>query len=235
MRRLLATVLLSLLVAAPGTALAGTLDGTSIIGVLQPLASKNTCGNFIPQDCNGFQEAYIVTGDLLTSYDLYILAVEVNPLVGLGGALFGIHYDDAPNAGLDIFGWTLCGDLEFPSIAPNPVWPAASSVNIVTFITPANCQTSIAPGDDKATANLGSLYAYAYGDDIFTITPRTFTPGMEFEVADCNAATTHLPWPNNAGHVGFGIHQGHSICCEHCGTPVEPTSWSRIKSTYDGQ
>ena len=114
---------------------------------------------------------------------------------------------------------------------PHPTWPEAGSANTITFTTPENCQQLIPGGDDRATAHFGRFYLYAYSTDVLCITSPALTEHTGFEVTDCSGLVTSLPWPQNAGKVGFGIPGGGYDPCEQA-IPVEPTTWSHIKSWF---
>ena len=79
--------------------------------------------------CSQFQTA----ADVNVSYDVYVLVAEGTG-AGIGGATFGVEYDST----LDIFGYGLCADLEFPGGG----WPASGGGNLITFDVITNCQTS---------------------------------------------------------------------------------------------
>jgi hypothetical protein len=89
----------------------------------------------------------------------------------------------------------------------------------------------IAP--DGVHAIAGAFYLYAYGPDLFALTPNLNLQIPELAVADCNASTTYIPMsPPYMGWVGFGV-PGCNSCIDNCGWgPIETTTWGQVKTQY---
>jgi hypothetical protein len=200
----------------PVCADAGTLDEVKIAGHLQlhqpfPYICTTSAPNL---PCNVGENNHVVTGSLGVGYDLYILAQDIDPSVGLTGVVFGIDYDGS-GQGVSVWGWTLCADLEFPGND----WPSAGSGNVIAWDYPANCQDAPAPGDldGKANAVAGSFYLYAYGNDLFQITKRLYVSVPDFKATDCSLSESDLAWPEHAATIGFA-EPGFDPCAEqiHC-------------------
>ncbi len=164
--------------------------------------------------------------------------MDGNAAAGIGGVQCGIDYNPAAGAGVDIFSWTLCGSLEFPSGGTNGPWPAAGSGNLITWDT-AHCQRT-EPGGSGAgvSAAAGYFYLSAYSPDVLQIIPRPVDG--QAKVADCNASEdliggTGFP-PGVSSHLGSArfTASGQIPGYNPCGIPVnvQPTTWSHIKGLY---
>jgi hypothetical protein len=90
---------------------------------------------------------------------------------GVGGLQCGITYDPAAHAGVDVFNWTLCASLEFPSSGPNGAWPAAGSGNLITWDGAFRCQRT-QPDGSGVVAAAGYFYCAAYSTDRLELIPR---------------------------------------------------------------
>ncbi len=183
--------LLGVMLLAPMTAWPGTLDDSVVTLHLAGRTTKSACAP-LPVDCT----QYPTTGSLLTPYSAYLVVARGRAVPGVAGVSCGLYYDGTPRQGVDVFGWTLCGDLDFP----NRGWPDAFSGNSVTWTTNNHCQRSEI-GDEGVHAIAGELYVYAYGNDLLQITPNA--PLGLLEVADCKARVTPLRH-DAAGAIGFG-------------------------------
>ena|GEM_PF-2136080 len=176
--------------------------------------------------CNEGENHLTVSGDVGTHYRLYILAVDQpasypgSGQAGISGAVFGIAYNGAPFAGVDVNSWTTCGDLAFGS--DTPPWPATGSGMIVTWDRINNCQDQVAAGDldGGVTAVLAVLDIDVYSNDVFSITRRESSPLKDFQIADCSAATVNLEYPGSAGKAAFGMDGG----LDPCHGPFDPFS-----------
>lgn len=100
-------------------------------------------------------------------------------------------------------------------------------------MTPENCQ-------DEDFAIAGVFYISAYAPSTLSIAPYDRTG--EIQVANCQGAEIEIPVPMaQAGWVSFGG-AGKGLdtdgCnpllapCNHDITPVQPTTWGRIKTQY---
>ena len=197
------------------SAMAGTNDTAKIAGHLAPhIAKASPCISPPLPPCNAGESALTVTGAIGVGYDLYLFILDGSSQAGVSGAAFGIAYDEVPNSGVDVFGWTGCSDLAFPYGPPGTNWPDSGSGNLLIWDRESNCQRSPAAGDDDGdvTVCLGAFYVFAYSPDTFQITPRTYVPSPDFDVTDCNAEASHLPYPEQAGLVGFGSNEGYDPC-----------------------
>ena len=148
---------------------------------------------------------------LTTPLHVYLI-VAGNP-VGIGGALFGIAYDELPGSGVDIFDWISCGRLQFPTDGPNGAWPSAGSANRILW---SDCQQTVPPGGAYAQALAGAFYVYTYGDDVLAVTPdRTGICYGELTVSDCLGNISDLmPGLNALGELGFGSLFGWNPCAD---------------------
>ncbi len=170
------------------------------------------------------------------SYGVWVLVCNGSDSTGIGGAQFGIDITGGPAAGLGgtAFGWLLCADLDFPS----GTWPASGSDNLVTYNTVTNCQdvNSLPFVPKTVIAMLGQLYIYDYaGGGSIAITPSPRSGGTA-KVADCASSETVIdPPPGPPSHLGLAaINGGHGYSpCSTPPTPVESTTWGRIKSLGD--
>jgi hypothetical protein len=189
--------------------------------------SKNACLLTGPADCRS-----IVTDAGLSTpegpfYNVYLLATR-GPLSPLRGLQCGITYetgsegDEANGTGVDVFGWTLCADLEFITTGPNE-WPAPGGGNLITWVECQQSQLAVA----------GYFYVGAYGTDEMRITVRP-VDGLA-KVADCGGAESEIS-AGNLGYVAFGA--GQTVCnpcltpCNLQPIPVQRITWSGIKALY---
>ena len=229
---LIATSLIPiLLIASARPALADTFDGRPKILVhVSATTSKNTCefgelvacnqavtqGNTIPLGGPGY-------------VFIYLLATR-GTIPGLAGLQCGVFYQSGSPGdmndlmGIDVFGWTLCGALEFPTPGPNE-WPRPGGGNLITWDRTVDCQTG-----DVGVA--GYFYAAAYSQDAFRITPRPVD--QLAKVASCENVETVLLEYNDTGCAYFSpgaVNVGCNPCVQGCFIdPVETTTWSRIKT-----
>jgi hypothetical protein len=166
---------------------------------------------------------------------------------GINGVSFGIDYTPGSGPGNGISealftsqaNWSLCNDgLDFPSGAPQPVWPAPGSGMLLTWAT---CQTTSIP-PDGAHALIAKFYVYAYGNDTLEITPNlTKVSGPELDINTCGAGTTKLLaitapslHPFLVGKVQFGAGRDGILGYTPCGVVATETStWGRIKTLFD--
>jgi len=192
-------------------------NGTPMIALhLTAHTSKSgtTCGTWAPKNvpCTEFETA----GRLLTPYDVYVVAVDPdtgsgNGPRGIAGIQWGMYYNGIAHEGLDIFSWTLCGDLEWRL----DDWPAPNVGTIVTWVNLDNCQTS-QPGEPGVQAIPGSFYVYAYSDDALSVIPAQYGMVADLlKVASCDNAE-HAVDPSTArGAIVFsssGTTAGFNPC-----------------------
>ena len=140
--------------------------------------------------------------------------MDGNAASGIAGAAFGIDYNGAVGAGVDVYSWTMCADAQYSSGPAGVNWPAPGSGNLLVWDRTQHCQNTIASGDldNGVTAVLGSFYVYAYSADLFLITQRTYVPVPDLSVGICNGDELPLLFPNAVGKVGFGVTTGVDPC-----------------------
>jgi hypothetical protein len=68
------------------------------------------------------------------------------------------------------------------------------------------------------------MYVYAYDHGSFALTKREYVGNPDFAVANCASAVSDLPFPENAGIVGFGNQTGSDPCAEqeYAEPPTDP-------------
>jgi len=185
------------------------------------------CQNESPNTLGIPCSQYVVEGTTGAAYSLYLLVAGADPAdtsealaQGTRGLSLGITYNGAISQGIDISGWTLCADLEFPND-----WPNAGGGNIITWV---NCQnTVISPDGIHAVA--GAFSVYAYSSDMFIITPN-YKALNALAVADCSGAQWDVS-PTHIARAGFGTY-GCNPCLGCMDDPVLPVTWGQIKNKY---
>jgi len=183
-------------------------------------------------------------GDYVTSFpvgygaDVYVVVARADSALGISGLSCGIDYGSpgvqSDGAGVDLFGYALCSDLEVPA-SPDAdsthAWPTSGGGNLFLWEPAGNCRRNVvAPYGVQAIAC--AVYVYTYGAGQLAITPNPAgANGPEFQVTDCVGPTAwDLEWPSHAGVVGFDM-DGYNPCTA-LGVPVEATTWGRLKSQY---
>lgn len=195
----------SLLVASSPVAEAGTLDGARFLFHVQPVTGK-VCdtGAALARDtdCATYPSGQF---PLQAAYHVFLVAASPAGGAGFGGMDWGIEYDDAASSGVDVYDWTLCGNIEFPS----PGWPAAGSANRIVW---SSCQQAVPTGGTFIQAVAGAFYVYAFSDDVMEITPdrRDFCYG-QLGASDCTGGESS-PSFLSMGSVGFGSLAGLNPC-----------------------
>ncbi|NNF07375.1 MAG: choice-of-anchor D domain-containing protein [Candidatus Eisenbacteria bacterium] len=201
-------------------------DGAKMAMHLQAPSTKNQClpasqGGQLPDLTPCSQ--YVSSGATLTGYDVYVTAAGYRlpnaryyPDEGIGGAEFGLNYNGTPGQGVDVFAWTSCADLAFPSAT----WPDPSGGITLTFDPANNCQNAPISGfeSENGHAVLGVLYVYAYDDDQLQITGRNNIPLPLPKLADCLSVEADVLLAD-AGAVGFG-EPGCNPCLEDCSSAL---------------
>jgi hypothetical protein len=206
-----------------GSALGGTLGAAKIALHAKTRAGKavDICTTESPNGLGINCQAYTTQWPTGIGADVYVMVAEVDS-VGFAGISMGIDYDPVAGQGVDVLGWTSCGDLEFPNSGANGNWPAAGGGNRVAWDGIGNCQTTLVAGDSTFTVVVGAFYVYAYNDDIFEVTKnRNLLSGPELVVADCSAAESDIP-DTQAGIVGFGSAAGCNPCLAACNHTIPP-------------
>jgi hypothetical protein len=209
------TVVFVSLLASP--CLAGENDGAKLLVHVGATATKSAC-SLVPSDCRDAS----VTGTVGSAYNLYVCIGDHSDSVGIAGVQFGITYNDVAGQGIDIFSWTLCGDLEFSM--PAPVWYMNLGGNIVTWNNDVNCKMG------PAVTPAGFFYVGVYSPDRLSLIPRPVDGRAK--VADCSAAEEDLTdlSPSRLGYADFGTGQGYNPC--QTIVPVSETTWSGVKSLF---
>lgn len=182
--------------------------------------SKNPCNTVqVPLDC----ASYVTKTNDSGLYNIY-LTVSSYDTVGVAGVQFGINYENAQGMGCDMDGWTMCGDLQFPSTD----WPQGGSGNLMTWNPVENCQTGTVTGKGVL---VGVFSVTTYSGDVFSIVPRPVDG--KAKVADCLASENDLTdlSPSRLGYVVFGTGTGYNPCSVTVAT--EKTTWGSIKTLYD--
>ncbi len=198
-------------------------------------AAKTTCTTQTPNALGIACSDYLTEWPLLTGADVYVVVANADASDGVAGLSVGLTYDEVAGAGVDIFDWTLCADLDFPSSGAHGIWPASEGGNRITWVTPTNCQdTEIAPDGVHAVA--GALYVYAYDDDFLALDLNRNVPTPELTVADCDAAETDIGL-TSVGYLAVGSGTGCSPCDGGCGlsidsTPTCPIPAAQVNTAY---
>jgi hypothetical protein len=194
------------------------------------LTTKNQCTRAanVQTTCAGYNTGVNNLALVPTYYFAYMLVVNGSQAEGIAGVQAGINYNPAPNAGVDVFGWVLCATLEFSSTG----WPAAGGGNLITWDSVLRCQTG-GNATVGAVAVAGYFYMGAYTNDVMRVTPRP-VDGVA-KVANCGSIEDIVyASPNDSqtflGALGFG-QPGVNPCGRDLPPlPVEPTSWSGVKT-----
>ena len=178
---------------------------------------------------------YVVDYPVLLGGDMYVVVAQADS-GGVSAASFGIEYNDEDGVGVDVGGFVPCIS-GLPFFSDDPKWPASGSGARMTWLQPPdNCPTQLI-GDDGVHAVVGAFYVYAYDTDTFLLTPnRTLESGPELGIANCAGSEIQFETDNveRAAWVSFGetLKPGCNPCLDFCATPVEKSTWGKIKSKY---
>ena len=150
----------------------------------------------------------------------YLLVCNGSDSTGVQGMEMGIQFP----APIQIYNWTLCGDLQFP----DGIWPNSGGSNLITWVN-ANCNNDRSePAIPRTVIAIGGFfYMGAYGPSQMFVTPR---PVSGFaKVADCSSREDNITTnvPSHLGVAGFGGASGYNPC--GAPTPVQSSTWSGIK------
>jgi hypothetical protein len=176
---------------------------------------------------------YRVTWPVGSSADVYLVAARGYPDPGIAALSCGIEYDPQPQRGVDMFGWTLCADMEFTNAGAHGEWPASGGGNRIVWSALDACQrTVIHP--DGVHAIAGAFYVYAYSPDRFCVTSNAnILGGPELAVADCSAQVTYIStYMMFDACIGFGGVSVDNPCKWTVPIPVDRTTWGGIKTKY---
>jgi hypothetical protein len=203
-----------------------------------PVASQQPCQTAGLADCALADVSGLLSTPAGPFHHVYLMARRRSDAhLGLAGLQCGIRYDNGnptgmlDGLGIDIYGWSLCADLQFPTSAA-PAWPEPGSGNLITWASETRCQ--IGP-----VAVAGYFYVGAYGAGRLEITPRSIDAAAK--LADCQSAEFALP----ATHLGWatfsdsGNEPGCNPCLTACESSDQPTTrvsttWSAIKALTTG-
>lgn len=200
--------------------------GPKILLHLTATVAKNPCAAGFLANCT----TAVTNGELNRPTFAYLLVQPAN-VPDLAGVQCGIRYengqpgDEANGTGIDIFAWTLCATLEFPTEGPDK-WPKPGGGNLITWDRVNNCQSTIAVA--------GFFYLTAYSADRLILTERP-VDGLA-KVARCTAEEFNVV-PGNLGFASFSagaVTAGCTPCYTPCAQPVpiQVTTWSGIKTLF---
>ncbi len=228
-------VLVILLVAGFGAAAssgwaAGTQPDAKIMLHVLPITDlipgAQVCAGIEPYECTenvkSFRtEAGLSTGDAPYFYVFVIVTDYVNAL-GVNGLQFGVTYNAALNAGVDVDSWSSCAGGQ----VADPGWPG-SGKGIRLFWDPAGCRHA-------GTTVAGYFLVEAHTAGTMAVVPWP-TSGT-LQVVDCDLAVTDLP-SSAGGAVGFGGVSGSDPCFTAGSlankVPTRLSTWGRMKLMYD--
>jgi hypothetical protein len=206
-------------------------------------ASKNQCTDNTPTAQGLTCENYVLEGDLNTAYLVYLVVARADTAASYGvttiaGIECGIEYNGDGTAGVDVFDWILCADLEFTNGPPGgDEWPASYGGNRITWDPVDHCQNQPL-SSNGVHAVAGTFYVFAYDADVFRVTPnRNLFGGPALSVSDCTAATSRID-TTEVMHCMAAASFGASASSNPCDfpdcvfTPVEPITWGQIKDRY---
>jgi hypothetical protein len=200
--------------------------------ITDPVA-KNTCDLLINPVTVTSQQPALAQPEVGPYNFVYLFACWGSDSVGIGGIECGIDYQGGYAGGgafpINVFAWTACSDLEFPSAG----WPGPNTGNLMTW-TRSNCHHPSSPPDvpRSEVALAGYFYMAAYGSGQLSVIPRPVSGRLK--VADCfgyEDDLTHFPGDPRlyrAGIAGFGTQPGFNSCYQV--VPTTPVTWSRLKS-----
>jgi hypothetical protein len=228
----IAPFVLAALLLAPGLSEAGAVYGPGVGLHLAPAApnSKNPCG---AHGLSQIEDAVSHTSILSTPdgpfYYVYVLGCNYGTQGdGLSAIEFGIDYDGGVNINggeqpICVFSWTRCALLEFPIGG----WPAPGGGNRIFWDSP-ECAS---PQSGFVFKVAGFFYMGAYTNSTISVVANQ-TSNMVL-VETCNATPIDVTlsgfFSRFQGSVGFGNQFGWPACLG-VPLPVEPTTWSRVKS-----
>lgn len=178
-------------------------------------------------------------------FDVWVLVCNGSDSLGVAGVEFGLEYDGATGSGVDVFGWTRCGDLDFDSGG----FPESGGGNIVTWVTPENCQNTNAEvkgggKDSEGNSGLqevpnsviavaGVLRVFVWGSDVMEVTARPVSGKLA--VANCFAAEDDLTdavVPRGGIAAFCSNFNGYNFCSGGALAGTTETTWGNIKTLY---
>ena len=178
-------------------------------------------------------------------FDVWVLVCNGSDSLGVAGVEFGLEYDGATGSGVDVDRWTLCGDLDFDSGG----FPGSGGGNIVTWVTPENCQATNAElhgggKDSEGNSGLqevpnsviaiaGVMRVYVWGSDVMEVTARPVSGKLA--VANCVAAEDDLTGavvPRGGIAAFCSNFNGYNFCAGGALAGSQETTWGNIKPLY---
>jgi len=209
--------------------LAGGQDDARVALHLTPANAKSRpCVTNNPNEAGIPCSKYVIHGTPGSSYHVFLVVAQADPDSGILGLSCGIDYNPEPEAGVDVFTWTLCsGGLDFRNAGRHGDWPEAQGGNRITWWSsdPAKQCPRQVLGEDGAHAVAGVFYIHAYGEDTFRVTRNNnLQSGPELEIGDCAARLTDLPI-SAAGSIRFSDdpeETGCNPCLNPCPDPPRP-------------
>ncbi len=241
MKRVLVTMLLAGIATvgiSTGAHAAGNVNAKIMLHALATTA-KAPCvraQNIPTAGCPGYQAGVDNIALYPTLRYVYLLAVNggwsttPSSTDGIAGVQCGISYNPAATAGVDVYAWVACGDLQFASTG----WPASGGGNLVTWNTGGTqCSTVPRLGNALvgAVAVAGYFYVGAYSPDLMRVVVRPVDGAAK--VADCTAVedvvTGGIDAETFMGAVGFG-RPGINPCGRERVVGVEASTWSNVKN-----
>lgn len=152
---------------------------------LLPKTTKNICtrAQATPACAN-----IVTNGNLYPAlYFAYLLVTNGDPAAGIAGVQCGLHYDNAPGQGVDVYTWSTCASAENVSSG----WPNSGGGNLITWDTGTRCQRFEPGGNGTGVvATAGYFYLGTYHPDRLAITPRPLDAVAR--VLDCSGVSYTL-------------------------------------------
>lgn len=220
-------------VSVSGTGGAGSNANASLVLHATPSTMTTPCTRTAARPtCNAV--SYNNLSLFPATYFVYLLVQDASWNVGVAGLQCGIEYNAAPNAGVDVDGWTSCATLDFPSTG----WPSSGGGNLITWDSATQCQRTVPPGNDAlngVVAAAGYFYLTAHTPDVMSLIPRPVDGRAT--IADCQAVEDLIGGigfpaerPSRLGRAAFGQNGGYNPC--GYALPRRSTTWSVIKAQY---
>jgi len=179
-------------------------------------------------------------GDLYPTHLYYAALLVVNgetdgsSYSGIAGVECGFDYKGATGQGVDVFGFSLCGNILYETNG----FPGAGSGVRILFDPVNGCKRNEPGGAGTGvSAQFGYFYLGAYSADQMRITTGP-SDGLA-KVIDCGGRETVIDGgtvhgtPSPLGYLSFSagaVDPGYSPCDRVI--PVENTTWSGIKGLF---
>lgn len=206
-------------------------EDDAVIAVhLKGVATKNLC---LPENQGGSAPstelpclAFDTAGEVGVGYNAYVYIANAWTQYnsqgltdgGVGGAEFGLDYDGAPGSGVDVFSWVPCG-FSFPSAT----WPEPGSGIRVIWDAETDCQLEKPQGSLAGVRGMaGSMYVYAYGDDVLEIVPHGDPGAASAKISNCFGQEVPIPGEQTAflAFSAGAVQPGCTPCLGPCGAIV---------------